>query len=452
MPTLIFLSLLGYLGTLATLQTNYAWTFMTYRWIALITLVIVSGFHWMLFRPRRRLISADNTMDILMVYLFSTLLTVPFAENWVFSGMRWTSHAMMLLAFLLFLPPTLQLKDVQRLITVLKATVAVLLLVSWIYPVPWAFEDTQRFQGAMGDPNTMGHIAAMGALLYFHGAITTKEKRVRIGQGAIALGAMATVWFSGARSSMLALMVGLMLLGYVYRRRIGFKIIGTMLAVTLVSFAFPNLPGQAKQFILKGEGGTSSEISRRVIESRRPVWEEAWEGFKSRPLLGWGFGADSNVPVLWEIQMTALGTVERDAVNDFLFMLEGGGIVGLGAYLLLVYLILKQRPAAEQRAILMRFSGAPAELRDSSLPIHHAHAILFIVATSLLVLFQLDGTALSAGSFMSAALWLTVGGAIAIRKEVPASALAMRSAIGPSVSVGPASAKSRPRLGPLGKW
>ena len=91
------------------------------------------------------------------------------------------------------------------------------------------------------------------------------------------------------------------------------------------------------------------------------MWEAAWAGFQKRPLLGWGFGADAGMPKKWEVEFKALGTVTRDAVNDTLLVLESSGVVGLGAYVLLVIFALRQMPTRRERHILGRIHSPPAQ-------------------------------------------------------------------------------------------
>jgi len=54
---------------------------------------------------------------------------------------------------------------------------------------------------------------------------------------------------------------------------------------------------------------------------------------------------------------------------------------------------------------------------EIDLSIYHLHAITYILATSLIVMVQFDNTALSAGNFISVALWLCVAVSGAIKRE-----------------------------------
>ena len=420
MKNFVFISLVAYLSTLAATQTVYGGRFMTLRWVALFTLLISSELYWVAIRVREgRGSSLDQTSNILLVYLTATFLTVLAGENPLFSGFRWASHAVMLVIFLIFLRQSITLLQPQKVLLVLKIIFGILLFISLVKPATQTiYDDLQVFRGAMGNANTMGQIAAIGTLLYFHSYLNERKKWIRYLQAGLACGAVVIVWKSGSRSALMTLLSGIGVLTFFYRPIMKGKIFWAILLICIMAFVLPELPRQAERFILK-----SNEISiglpKQVTRSRGSVWGAAWEGFKKRPLLGWGFGADSGITKDWKFRLTALGMVERDPVNDFLFMLEGCGIMGFGAYFLLLYIGLKQMPTRVEILGLKKGSNGSSVL--------HTHAICFTIAMSLLVLVQFDSTALSAGSFIPVILWLSVGAAGALRREAKMAEIAMRN-------------------------
>jgi O-antigen ligase len=272
----------------------------------------------------------------------------------------------------------------------------------------------------MGNANTMGQIAAIGTLLYFHSYLNERKKWIRYLQTGLACGAFVILWKSGSRSGLMALLCGIGVLTFFYRVIMRGKIFWAILLICITAFIFPELPRQAERFIAKSRD-TSTVLSERMTISREDVWKAAWDGFKKRPIFGWGFGADSGITRNWKFRLTALGMVERDPVNDFLFMLEGCGIIGFGAYFLLIYIGLKQMPTGLETFNLKKGSNA--------LSMYHAHAIFFSIVVSLLVLVQFDSTALSAGNFIPVILWLSVGAAGALRREAKMAEIAMRNYI-----------------------
>jgi O-antigen ligase len=183
----------------------------------------------------------------------------------------------------------------------------------------------------------------------------------------------------------------------------------------MLMVSFPNLPGEMARFIVKANENHES-TSLNPMRTRMPVWSAAYDGFKQRPLLGWGFGAASNVLKQSKFTLTSFGMVERDAVNDIMFMMEGCGIIGIGAYILLIYNIIKQNPTRSQKSILHRSSSQG--ISSGILSLHQTHAMLFVLSVCLILLNQLDNSALSAGNLISVTLWLSVGCAATLRHEI----------------------------------
>jgi O-antigen ligase len=411
------LSLLGYLLSLALTQTTYGGPFMAIRWLTLGALGASCIADWILFGTRWGFRSRGHNGLVMMTYLLMTFGTVIYAENWLFSGIRWASHALMLVVFVLIMPQLLSSRQTKILLAVLKCLMAALVVVSWVFPAPPTVEsDDSLYQGVMGNANTMGHIAFIAALLFIQDFILSDTTRKRCISGIIAGVSMITVWQSGARSSMIALTIGILMLFYYYRKEMRTMVMVGILLGSMAMVSFPKLAQSLFRFAQKSDQTVISS-TLDPMKSRIPVWSAAYEGFKKRPLLGWGFGADSNISKQWEIRMTSIGTVERDPVNDFLFMMEGGGIIGLAAYILLVFIVLKPRPSKFQYALLQGFIVDPAG-SHGDMALHHAHVIFYILPVCLIVLNQFDNSALSAGNLISVVLWISTGCAAALHHEI----------------------------------
>ncbi len=415
MSKAVVLSLYGYLGALAVAQTVYGSHFMSARWLTLGLLVIASGFHWLSKTLSVFERSRDKSNLIALIYFAMTFLTVAGAENPLFSGMKWISHILMLLVFVVFLRQSLKGNQVNLVLFFLKGIIFTLLLASWVEPESLVSSlDLQLYRGAFGSPNSMGQVAAIGALLFIHGALTGKIQWLRYFEASVAVLALWLTWSSGARSAMIVFLTGIVLMNYFYRARLGKKTIGITLLMAFLMVAMPDLPKNARVVLLRGER-TSESFSEQIFKTRKDVWSAAWEGFQDRPFLGWGFGADDTISREWNVQFTALGTVSRDNVNDTMIVLESTGVVGLMAYLLLILVALKQIPTLNQRLMLYQPSFSIHSKIDLSL--YHTHAITYILAVSLIVMVQFDNTVLSAGNFVSVLLWLCVALSGAIRRE-----------------------------------
>jgi len=301
-----------------------------------------------------------------------------------------------------------------------------LIMLSWLSPKkPVMYNDLELFRGAFGSPNSMGQIAAVGALLFFHGFLTGKSKWLRWPNIVMAYLAAWLVWSSGARSAMAACIAGTILINYFYRDRLRGIAFWVIILASGLALAFPTLPKALTTFALRSNANVTT-FSEQIFVTRIPVWSAAWEGFKKRPLLGWGFGADDRVSKHWEPKLTSIGTTSRDSVNDTLITLESTGIVGLIAYVLLITLAVRQIPTRQQRMLISRMHGPPFSQRRGDFSAYHVHSVAFIISIALIITVQFDNTALSAGNFVSVTLWLCVALAGAIKSK----AVLFESAVG----------------------
>jgi O-antigen ligase len=411
-------ALIAYLFTLAITQTVYAEPFMNLRWVALGAVTASACADWILVATRGGHRVRGNNGHLLAIYLLATFGTVIYAQNWVFSGMRWTSHAAMLVVSLLFLPQIMIPGQTRQILLILKVVMSTLLIFSWLRPIIELIPDTgDLYHGAMGNSNTMGHIAFIAAMLYLSPALSAREFRTRLFSAAMMIAATLTVWQSGARSSIIALSIGVLLLFYYYRREAQRYLIIAVLLGGVTMIAFPTLPSEISRFIMKADDRTDLSLDNPVLRTRIPTFTAAYNGFKERPLLGWGFGASSHTSRDAEVKLTSWGIVNRDAVNDFMFMLEGCGIVGFLAYLLLMYIVFKQAPSKSQRSVLNDYFQGKIKY-SKAISLHQTHALLYVLSVSLIVLNQFDNTALSAGNLICMTLWASTGCAITLHHEL----------------------------------
>jgi hypothetical protein len=413
-----WIALIAYLFTLAITQTVYAEPFMNLRWVALGAVTASACADWILVSTRGGHRVRGNNGHLLTIYLLATFGTVIYAQNWVFSGMRWTSHAAMLVVFILFLPQIMIPGQTRQILLILKVAMSTLLIFSWLRPIMELIPDTgEHYHGAMGNSNTMGHIAFIAAVLYLSPALSAKELSTRLFSAAMMIAATLTVWQSGARSSIIALMIGILLLFYYYRRDAQRYLMIAVLLGGVTMIAFPTLPAEISRFIMKTDDKADLSLANPVIRSRIPTFTAAYNGFRERPLLGWGFGASSQTSKDAEVKLTSWGIVNRDAVNDFMFMLEGCGILGFLAYLLLMYIVFKQAPSKSQRSILYDYFQGKVKY-SKAISLHQTHALLYVLSVSLIILNQFDNTALSAGNLICMTLWVSVGCAITLHHEM----------------------------------
>jgi len=404
---------------------------------------------------------------MVFVYLGATLLSVAAAENYEFSGLRWVTQGMLILSCMVFLRGTFNPERVEDLLLPLKVISLILLLISFVFPAPLNVYDNPYFRGAMGDSNSFGHVSAICALVYLQGAITAKKGSWRIVQSVVAALAIIMLIRSSARSSVAAFLAGFILISYYFGLTRSLLSKGVILLVLAFLVASPGIHEKIGSFIAKEEreGKKQSKsvglemylksgfLSGSVFVTRERLWSEAWGGFLQRPVLGWGFGANANIPKEWAIGPTGFG-VTRDLTNDLLFTLEGSGLVGFLGYLALMVSILKQSPTRQEILLIRksvkkesdassmkwgyRFSHGKASssipeeftgsarggdnrnMEDWALSRAYVHSQMYILSVSLFVLFFFDGSAFSAGSLISAIFWISAGAASLTRMEFAA--------------------------------
>lgn len=462
MPILILFSSLLYLGTLAVTQTAHGVSFMPFRWAALAGLSVVGFFYWLLGRiPTRDTLENLGAPFMVWVYLLATLASVAFAQNYIYSGLRWLSHAMMIVTFMVFLRGAFHAGTGYQLIWILKSIVLLLLLVCFFMPAPRTIYENPYFRGAMGDSNSLGHVAMIAALIFYHGAIASRKIHWRLLHLVIGLGATGILFFSWARSSMVGFLVGIFLLNFFYGLTRSLVAKAGALLLFCFLLASPLIQSEILEFVSKHRGGEEKEKSSQVlavikgdifkkgpsfetvVETRTPLWSEAWEGFTYRPLLGWGFGANHDMEPEWSIAPTSAGLV-RDVTNDLLLTLEGSGLIGCLAYLALMISIIKQSLTRKQINRIRRNPDKklPMEEKGGSVTDRkekgagkgrknlefiqettrdHQQAIFYILSISLFALFQTDASAFSAGSLISAIFWVCASAAGALRDEAAAT-------------------------------
>ena len=431
MGKIVFGCLCFYLVTLGATQTVYGGQFMRLRWVALAILTGVCGANYLSRLPKLRVFHQDATTHLaIFTYAIATAVTVVSAQNFTFSGLRWLSHIVLVITCLLFLGETCSLKEARNFRLFVKALLLGLVVVSHFYPAPdTPYRDQTLLRGAMGDANSFGHVCALCALLMFHGALSDEIKWARVLQGVLGCVCVFLLYRSGARSSTAALLAGGIMLARFYRLWERPHLIMAAALLIAVAFIEPQFRSRSSEFILKpNQSGADSLPSTGVFASRSALWSGSWEAFKQRPLLGWGFGADAETPTDWAVTAAAIGMI-KDVTNDVCVMLEGSGIVGLGAYVMLLSFIFRRYPPSVSNAAIQSASRLGTRLpRDLMLRLHEQRAA-YSLWCSLLVLFLFDGSAFSSGSLITALFWLNAGMVRALSVGRPVGKPAPRSSL-----------------------
>ncbi|MBE0622159.1 MAG: O-antigen ligase family protein [Burkholderiales bacterium] len=408
----ILVSLLAHLGSLAATQTVYGASFSSLRWYSLFAVFAFGCLHWV--QDRQRILLSETIKLRLLIYLVAWAVTVINADYPLFSGLRYAGHAMILTFSLIFMPCVLRSDDAWKLLIPLKCILGIALALSYFNPVPLTiFDDPDLLRGIFGNPNALGHMSAVGCLLFLHGFVTDQDAYPRWAklQGALAAFSGFVMLQSGARSSAMAFLCGFFVLYVFYKGRFSKYLMLAAVAVALAVLIAPGLSTQVGDFVFKRADTQSESIAERLTSSRIDAWEQSWDGFKQRPILGWGFGIDRNIDLSdWQGEWSSSGFTGRDPVNDVMYSLESGGLVGLSAYLFMLSLLLKAWFPARVRTPL-EFALRQPNLRRLALA-YDGYRLYFTLAVSLIALFEFDNTAYAVGNFFAALMWLSMGMAL----------------------------------------
>lgn len=410
---LTFLSLFVYFVSLAATQTVYGSGFGALRWIALIAFSAFGALAR--FSSDRRLVPRRVTLYV-SLYLVVWSMTAVFGVYPVFSTYRLFAHGLVLISCLIFLPQVITLTYAPKILTALKLLVALTLIVSYIRPAPLTiFDVASEYRGIFGNANSFGHMCAVGSLIFLHGFLRKGRSLWKYTQLALTILAMSLVFRSGARSSAISLLAGFLTLSLFYRKQFSRNMLAIWAMGTALLVTATIVQPQIKVFINKHQGLEQiDDPMARLSASRLPILVASWEAFEERPLLGWGFGVDKDTDLTnWKGELTSLGFTKRDPVNDLTYSLETGGIAGAFAYFFLLSLI-PRLWVTRDRVQLLHANLYPSEIAITQ-SAQNAQELFMCLTVLLFVMFELDGTALSAGSFFASLFWASFGICIRLR-------------------------------------
>lgn len=220
----------------------------------------------------------------------------------------------------------------------------------------------------------MGNAAYLAIYMLFHVfmslilLVRTQSRHLRIVYGVLSAGFIFTLMETGTRGTALALAGGAVVAAvyialFERKNKLVRKVaIGAVALVILVAGGLYAAKDSA--FV------TSNDNLRRIAsvtleqgETRFTIWSLAWEGFKERPLLGWG---QENFNYVFNAHYKASLYQQEpwfDRVHNIIFdWLIAGGILGLLAYLsitltALYYVVVRPRSSTESPAMTVAERG-----------------------------------------------------------------------------------------------
>ncbi len=189
---------------------------------------------------------------------------------------------------------------------------------------PSVEENVYRLQGLAGNPNSMGHHAALYIVLamacFTRGLIGLKALGFHAALG------LTSLLLSGDRTVLLALLLttGLSTMRHFMWARWCGCILACLLAMTLFFYASglgPSLRETLQQF---SRTGSIDEIM--TLTGRTEIWSAAVERLLERPMFGWGFNGTEGIMTA-SMQAGFSGTAVN-AHNMYLQLTLGLGVVG----------------------------------------------------------------------------------------------------------------------------
>jgi O-antigen ligase len=409
LPKLTFLCLLVHLLSLAATQTAYGTRFLQLRWYSLFALFAVGFAAWISAGRRHRRMGKPEWLTLGYLSLWG--VTVVGSEYPLFSSYRWLAHVMIVLSALLFMPSAVRTSNAKYLYVGLKLMAAVTLVASYAAPAPTnVFDDARFYRGAFGNANAMGHMSAMGFLLFVHGFLTRQRgSPLRLVEAVLAILSLALLAKSGARSSVLGLLGGAAVLYLLYRQLMRNWIVLAVLGLVMAVVFLPTLATGIESFLFKhSEIGESTDRLQRLTRTRSAIWQAHFDGFCQRPILGWGFGVDSATNLtLWKGEFSALGFVGRDPINDVLYSMEMGGLIGLTAYAIILMLVIRTGEPVFMK--WRRKSVSALQMDHRFAPLVDIRNAFFCITVCLMVTFLFDNTAFAAGNLFAGCFWTCMG-------------------------------------------
>lgn len=224
----------------------------------------------------------------------------------------------------------------------------------------------------------LGPIAGVGTLFMSYCAYTNKKKIYWL----LAFFCLLAVAFSASRSSLMATLVGLVVMLYKLSGTAS-KFVSTAVVVILIgALTFPLWEGALEGVRAKNEGNINAGSA---MSSRDYLWEARWKEFKSSPFFGLGFSA-----------------VDRDLANDASFDAETGMVESGSSWLIIL----------SMTGIFGFLLIVPVFIKALYTTYTHTNQYAYLIC-GILVLFYLhmfaEGYIYYGGSLLAFIMWLTVG-------------------------------------------
>lgn len=244
-----------------------------------------------------------------------------------------------------------------------------------------------RIGGTLGNAIFFGSYLTLsiGILSYY---LTLEKYRSRWWYAAIItiITATTTLLFTQTRGPLLGLCAGAFVATSVY---VYFK--SSKKIIVLVSIAALLIAGLMGSYVAYQK----NLISPTTITTRLFNWNMAWDGFKEKPLLGWGpenYSRATDAHFIPELSEYSIAETHTDKPhNYFLELAVTSGFLGLAAYVILLCITLQQiysqfKKSNISRAQAALFSGtlAASIIQNMSSFETHGSVLVFILLLALI--------------------------------------------------------------------
>lgn len=184
-----------------------------------------------------------------------------------------------------------------------------------------------RVGGFFSNPMTFAHLHALifflvaGVSLYLFEARNKQSRFSVFLTGLLGLALLLTF----TRGAWIGVFVGFIVMGFLFHRKWGLRILFGLLALGLAAFFLvPAIQERALQFM-----SSSSYDSERVW-----IWKANWQMFLDHPIFGVGYGENTQaLPQYYKKISAPEGLIVSHSHNQFLNILSGLGILGFLSYL-----------------------------------------------------------------------------------------------------------------------
>jgi O-antigen ligase len=212
----------------------------------------------------------------------------------------------------------------RRILTALLATSAVIVLYAW-WQVPRGVRPSAPFEGAQGEPNTLGGYLVLIVAIASALALHAPSLPWRRAAGALALLALPPLVLTLSRSSWLGLLASFAAL-FAFSSRRGRLAAWAAAGAAVLFLAMPARVEDRVRYTFTPEGTETVAVGRVHLDAsssaRLHSWESALAGFERHPILGWGITGYGFLDAQYFRVLVEIGAVGMAA---FLALLLGCG-------------------------------------------------------------------------------------------------------------------------------